>query len=274
MNRAVVVARPRSDHQQSWGGAFAAGLRRHGWDVEICSEPKGADLLVMWGIRNFGAIDMQRRAGGEICILERGYLGDRFKWTSVSFGGGLNGRAEFRGTSACPGRFFSNFGGLLRPWRRCDGYALLVGQVPGDMSLAVVGGRLDRWYAQTAAELISLGYDIRFRAHPEAVKRGYRAPNIKGVSPIGGTLAEAIAGAGLVVTYNSNTGVESVLAGAPTMAADHGSMAWDVTSHIPGDVLTPVREEWAARLAWCQWTVDEIASGECWARVGQCALAA
>lgn len=272
--KACVVARPGSQHQTSWGGAFAEGLRRHDWDVEVSPSARPSDLVVLWGVRNAGAIALQNNHGGEICILERGYLGDRFKWTSVSFGGGLNGRGEFRGTSACPGRFFSNFGGLLRSWQRRDGYALLVGQVPGDMSLAVVGGRLDRWYAQTAAELTGLGYDVRFRAHPEAVKRGYHNPNIKGVSDIGGTLADAVAGAGLVVTYNSNTGVESVLAGTPTMAADHGSMAWDVTSHIPGDVLTPDREEWAARLAWKQWTLDEIASGECWARVGQCALAA
>jgi len=270
--KAFVVARPGSQHQTSWGGAFAEGLRRHGWTVEIGQVARAADLLVLWGVRNTGAIDTQRRAGGEICILERGYLGDRFKWTSVSFGGGLNGRAEFRGTSACSGRFLSNFGHLLKYWRPRDGYALLVGQVPGDMSLAAVGGRLDRWYAQTAAELTGLGYDVRFRAHPEAVKRRYR--DTVGLKVIGGTLAEAIEGAALVVTYNSNTGVESVLSGTPTMAADFGSMAWDVTSHLPGDVLMPAREDWAARLAWKQWTLEEIASGECWVRVGQCALAA
>lgn len=265
---AFIVARPGSQHQESWGGAFAAGLRRHGWGVDIGHRAVPADLLVFWGVRNSSAIEMQKRHGGDVCILERGFLGDRFKWASVSFGGLLNGRAAFRGVSSDPSRFNANFGHLMRPWRRQAGYALLIGQVPGDMSLAAVGGHLDRWYADTAAELQRLGYEVRFREHPEAVKRGYYAPRLDGVVTMKGELASAIRAAELVVTFNSNTGVESVLAGIPTMASDVGSMAWPVTSHVPGDVIVCEREEWAAQLAWKQWTMDEIASGYCWEVVG------
>ena len=274
--KAIVVASPRAEHQTSWGGVFADGLRRHGWEVDILNRMKPADLLVLWGVRNSAAIEMQKAQGGEVCILERGYLGDRFKWASVSFGGKLNNRAEFRGASSDPSRFNANFDHLMQPWRRRTGYALLVGQVPGDMSLAAVGGKLDRWYTDTAAELQSLGYEVRFREHPEAVKRGYRAPRLDGVATMQGDLATAIGAAELVVTYNSNTAVESILAGIPTMAADIGSMAWPVTSHIPGDVIVCDRDEWAAQLAWKQWTMDELSSGYCWEIVGarECVQAA
>ena len=59
------------------------------------------------------------------------------------------------------------------PWReRRDGYALLIGQVPGDQSIA--GVDMDGWYSKTATELKSAGWDVRFRPHPVAVQRGYR----------------------------------------------------------------------------------------------------
>ncbi len=37
----------------------------------------------------------------------------------------------------------------------------------------------------------------------------------------------------------------------------------------PGEVATPDRLEWAARLAWKQFTMAEMASGYCWDVVGQ-----
>lgn len=262
---ACVLARgAASNHQHEWGTAFAAGLRRHGFRADITDQPFRADLLVLWGVRNRPAIDGQLNRGGEVCVLERGYLGDRFKWTSVSFGGGLNGRAAFRSVKADPTRFNKHFARLMRPWQRKGGYALLIGQVPGDMSLVPVGGNLDRWYEATARELDSFGYDVVFRPHPVAVKRG-QTTRPRGARALGGTLEQALAGASLCVTFNSNTGVESVLSGVPTYAADIGSMAWPVTSHEIGDVLTPDRERWASELAWKQWTLDEMASGECWA---------
>lgn len=268
--KAYVVARG-AGHQIEWGTAFSAGLRRHGWQVEICEAypastgRKEYDLLVLWGVRRTDAIARQLADGGEVCILERGYLGDRFHWTSVSFGGGLNGRAEFRGVKSDPSRF-EQFRHLMQPWRKRDGYALLIGQVPGDMSLASAGGDLGEWYRRAAAELKEKGYDVRFRQHPMAIRRGLDAKT--DVRTIEGALQDAFDGAAAVVTFNSNTGVESVLAGVPTMSADIGSMAWPVTAHEVGQIVTPDREEWAAELAWKQWTLEEMASGVCWEVVG------
>lgn len=257
-------------HQAEWAEAFASGLRRHGWQATVRKEPEPCDLLVMWGTRQQAMIDRQRSAGGEVCILERGYLGDRFRWTSVSFGGQLNGRAEFRGVRDDAGRFDAHFGELVMPWTARDGYALLIGQVAGDMSLKPVGGDLAAWYRDTAMALVKKGYDVRYRPHPGTVKRGGPVATPPGAKPIGGTLADALSSAALVVTFNSNTGVESVLAGVPTVAMDRGSMAWPVTTHfLDAEPVRPARSSWLAQLAWMQWTLDEMASGECWAHVGK-----
>ncbi len=56
----------------------------------------------------------------------------------------------------------------------------------------------------------------------------------------------ALAGARAVITFNSNTGVEAVLAGKPTVAIDEGSMAWPVTAHEIIDYpKEPNRLTWA-----------------------------
>lgn len=268
--KAVIVAADRAEHQQVWGGAFAEGLRRHGWEAVVQRSPAPADLLVLWGVRNQPAI---AAATGEVCILERGYLGDRFAWTSVSFGGELNGRATFRGPFEDRGRWDRHFASLMKPWSQRAGYALLLGQVPGDMSLRPVGGRLDGWYRTTAAKLQRLGYGVRFRPHPLAYRRGGSSMVI-GARTIGGSLDEALAGAAFAVSFNSNSAVDAVLAGVPTIAVDEGSMAWAVTGHEIAPPPMPDRADWAARLAWCQWSREEMASGDCWAAVGAPYLAA
>jgi hypothetical protein len=204
-------------------------------------------------------------------ILERGYVGDRMVWTSVSFGGGLNNRGIFRGPFHDGSRFEHHHGHLLKPWReRPDGYALLIGQVPGDQS--ITGVDIDGWYRGTAAELQGLSWDVRFRPHPVAVQRGYRC-NVGGAPTIDGDLASALAGAGIVCTFNSNTGVEAVLAGVPTITADVGSMAYPVTSHKLADIVLPERDAWAYRLAWCQYRREELESGFCAEVIGLAGVA-
>lgn len=261
--RAVIVA--IAPHQNVWAAAFAAGLKRHGIVADIRGATATCDLLVMWGIRNKRAIEEQKAHGGDVCILERGYLGDRFHWTSVSFGGGLNGRGQFRGVRDDPTRFEINFGHMMQPWQDRDGPALLIGQVPGDMSLE--GHDIDQWYRDVAAALRGAGRKVLFRPHPLATERGFRPPKLDGVEIVGGRLSDVLTRCGTVITFNSNTGVESVLAGVPTMTADMGAMAWDVTTHDPHEKIMPPRERWAARLAWMQWTLDEMESGACWDRV-------
>lgn len=265
--KAVVLARAAMEHQCKWGAAFCEGLRRHGWQAEVSNAhtPPSCDMLVMWGVRNQTAIAEQKRRGGEVCIVERGYMGDRFKYSSVSFGGWLNGRGIYRGPMTDGSRLRKHFAHLLKPWRTQPGYALLVGQVPGDASLA--GKDLSPWYLETARKLQADGREVVFKPHPVAVERGYRG-GVPGVHTLRATLEDALSGAMVAVTWNSNTAVDAVLSGVPAVAIDKGSMAYEVAGHTVVKVMTPDRTAWATALAWKQWTRDEMASGECWAAVG------
>lgn len=256
MKRAHVVCYGRNPmtHQHTWGGAFAEGLRRHGWEVTIGSDPRVCDLLVLWGVRRQHWIKQQRARGSEVVILERGYLADRFEWTSVSFGGELNGRAEFRGPFHDGSRWEKHFAHLMQPWRqRPDGPVVIMGQVPGDN--AVKHMDIEGWCRRTVEAFKDRGRTAYIRHHPN-VRKGQRP------------LADALAESSMAVTYNSNSGVDAVLAGVPTITMDQGAMAWDVTGHdLSEDPPTPDRTAWAHRLAWCQWRMDEMRSGDCWAAI-------
>lgn len=256
--KAHVVIRDRNPlgHQMTWGGAFADGLKRHGWQVATGNAPRPADLLVLWGVRRRDWIKAQKRAGGEVVILERGYAGDRFQWTSVSFGGGLNGRARFHGPFHDGSRWETHFAHLMQPWRqRPDGPVVVMGQVPTDNAVRHID--FNRWARQTCDHFRRTGRQVVFRPHPKFGAGGR-------------PLADVLAEASMVVTFNSNSGVDAVLAGVPTIAVDRGAMAWDVTGHdLDAEPPTPDRTAWAHALAWKQWRMDELASGACWEAVSQ-----
>lgn len=231
-------------HQAEHGRALIEGLRRH----DINHEQDGENVVVCWGWRRGKA---HRAAGRDVLVLERGYLADRFTWSSLAWNG-LNGRGEFPEYPDDRGARFRSMGLQLLPWRAGGDYVLIAGQVPGDAALQ--GRDLAPWYAQqasTAAQAWKL--PVKFRPHPLAHRRGpVRA--VPGAETIGGDMAAALAGAAVVVTFNSNLGVDAMLAGKLATCDDRGSMIWGIN---PAD-----RERWAHRLAWKQWRVEEIRSGD------------
>lgn len=251
----TLVAHSQSRHHQIHREILARGLRAHGLDV-ILSDYDGrlrADTqhVACWGWRLGGAL---RARGHSVLVMELGYLGDRLAWTSLAWNG-LNNRGAVPAPVDDGGaRFARHFGHMLKPENPDGGYALIIGQVPGDASLR--GRDLRPWYAEQAARH-GQHMPVYFRPHPEAIKLGHGF-DVPGAPIMDGPLADALAGARVVVTYNSNTGVDAVLAGKRATAADKGSMIWDYTD----------RETLLSRLAWRQWTRQEIESGEALAHVG------
>lgn len=233
--------------QRDYREPIMEGLRRH--------NALDLDAVFCWGWRR-GKMFKRRRK--RVIVLERGYIGDRFYWTSIGLDG-LNGRATFPDYPDDGGERFARMG-ALSCWKPEGSYVLIIGQVRGDAALA--GRDLDPWYADTAKRAAALyGLPVRFRPHPESERRGGWSP-VPGCETDTGPLADALAGAAVVVTWNSNTGVDAMLAGKPAVAFDSGSMAWPVAGHALGDPANPDREKWANALAWKQWSMDEIRSGE------------
>lgn len=250
--------------------AVADGFRKHGLNPILRHKDDIAkcDLSVVWCVRNPAAM----RSGERCLVIERGYFLDRFKWTSAGFGG-LNGRADFVNENVGPERAAPHLD-LLKPWRGDhDGaYVLILGQVYSD---AAVKDYVDfpKWIAKTARDLVAAGHRVRVRYHPLEPKRAtLPAQNI--VESVDTSLADDLAKAKWCVSFNSNSGVDAVLAGIPTVTVDVGAMAWAVTGHDPvAPPPMPDRTRWFERLAFCQWHEDpalgeknprELSSGNMW----------
>lgn len=263
----TIVASASAPHQMQNAQALRDGLRRHGVAATLVHshESVRTDTVACWGWRR-GA--WHRELGRDVLVLERGYLGDRFAWTSVGWNG-LNGRARFAHCDDAGERFQQNHGHLLQPWRSGGDYVLIVGQVPGD---AALGGRcLRSWYAEQAERASTMyGLPVRFRPHPLAARRGGPS-SVPGAETMTGELRDALRGAALVATFNSNAGVDAILAGRPAVAMDEGSMVHGVAlADMPAslDAPEPARLAHLHRMAWAQFTLEEIASGDAWAMVG------
>jgi hypothetical protein len=254
-----IVCYAHAAHQREAAERFAAGLSRHGIEA-IHREPQNredCDLAVVWGHRYYGIQSAQRAKGLHYLVMERGYIGDRFKWTSLGFDG-LNGRAQFPQIDDGMARWNKHFACYMKPWRTeaKTSMAVIMGQARGDNSVKDVN--LVEWITNIAESLGQTRYFPVLRPHPDDPKL-----EVKGVRKLEGSLEEALNQAALVVTYNSNSGVDAVLAGVPTYAADPGSMVFDLSSKN-FEPNTPDRTAWCKKMAYTQWLPEEIESGEAW----------
>lgn len=276
--------------------ALGRGLERHGWEVYAGDHKAftGADLVLQWNIRNGELVNKVLDAGGESCILETSYIEPRREYCSLGFGYGINNRLRHYGPFEDASRWNRLFKDRMKPWREPQtGPVLIMGQTPGDMALQRYVNFWD-WVARTYNDLTEAGYDVRLRPHPNTSphmikRRGMRMKKwqrnvvhadedrlYRGLHKVledgiaietGKTLEQALDEAAFTYTFNSNSGVDSVLHGTPAVAVDAGAMAYDVTSRHWNDIVRPDREAWAHALAWKQWTRGELESGEAWAHV-------
>jgi len=249
---------PNNGHQVYFGEAFIQGLRLHGLSCEVRNyrQISKCDIAVVWSAHHVPELQCT-----DYIIMERGFVGGRVRFTSVGWNG-LNGRADFKSKHSPADRRIQ-YGIEPEPWKLGGDYILVMGQVAGDA--AVKGLDLNAWY-KSVIEIIRSVTDkpVRFRPHP--LSRSI-APDT-GIPVLDGDLFDVLDGASLCVTWNSNSGVDAVMAGVPTIALDPGSMAWPVTSH---DLIVgihhphmPDRMQWLNNLMYSQWTVDEIRSGLAW----------
>lgn len=242
---------------------MARAMEKHGDHVSIIpiGIEKGfeyaADVTVTWGLRRekMDIMRAQHAAGRRHLVMERGYLLDRSEWFSLAFDG-LNGEGDFCLPDEDGSRWEKHFARVMQPWRVPDeGYVLIAGQVTGD---AATNGKVDlhAWYAEISGGLKERGHAVKFRKHP--LERGMRSR----LSPDrqNGSLASDLAGAKWLVAYNSNSAVDAVMAGVPAVTCDRCAMSWSVTGRDP---FTPPptsdRMQWAHRLAWTQYRLEEFA---------------
>lgn len=205
------------------------------------------DLQIVHGIRRPGMLD---RKDIPVIVYEWGYLRrvnnpDELDTGHWQLGlGGLNRVPSF----PCHPDRFDKLGLEVRE-RGGDpnGYVLLIGQVPCDSAHAHID--LKSWLMSKA----KMYGNAVYRPHPRGALALPDVPLCEA-----GSLEEALAGARLVVTYNSNTGHDALLAGVPVICAPCAAYA-----ELSGEALPSkaAREAYFHRVAYGQWTADEVRSG-------------
>lgn len=261
--RAVVHVN-NTAHQGEHAAWMKRGLERHGFRVMFAhwDRPEPAELVVVWGWKQANVTRAALRAGAPILVAERGHLPDRMKWTSCGLNG-LGNRAVYAKVEDGGARWRRNFGHLEQPWSDRGDHTLVCGQVRGDAAL--YGCDFHAWAQRATDGLRAKGHHVVYRPHPLSLRLQNDRWHPRGARLSEAPLAEDLARASLVVTYNSTVGVETVLAGVPTVTCDAGAMAWDVTTHdIDAAPVRPERADWAHRMAWTSWLRAEIEAGDMW----------
>lgn len=273
----AIVHINNSAHQQQHGAWVSEGLRRHGYTVRnsAWNVPAAGDLVVIWGWKQRRVIDECKRRGTPILVMERAHLPPRMDWTSCGLGG-LGNRGTYAKVEDGGARWREHFAHLEQPWTNRDGYTLICGQVAGDA--AIWGCNFRAWAQDAANAAIDRGQDVVYRPHPFAYKHQNDRWHPKGSRFSVAPLAQDLSGAAQVVTYNSTAGVETVLAGVPTVVTDQGGMAWPMATHeVAAPLIRPDRTAWMHGLAWTGFKPHEIESGAMWEHLKgsmPCAMAA
>lgn len=257
MKKITIIKPVRSLHQNQHAEAIGRGFGNIGVKTLITSNPNNITTkhVAIWGWRLGKEL---REKGYEVLVMERGYIGDRFKYTSLGWNG-LNGHASFPEYPDDGGERFKKQGGIIKPWNKSGDYALILGQVKNDASLQ--GRDIASWYQNVAEKIKKIDIPVFFRPHPEAQRRGGYL-SVDGIANLNGTLEKDMERAKFTVAYNSNSCVDSILNGIPCYAGDPGTMAYDLCMDSLYECYYPKREEKLYQIAWTQWTLNEIATGK------------
>ena len=173
----------------------------------------------------------------------------------------------------------------IKPWKKNGDYILVLLQNPIDTSLNSLVSRYPS-YAHWIEGLVNKVREytdepILIRKHPgftdrftnlEYLSDKYKNVNFSNnysggnITNGGSKLYEDLAAARLAIGYNSNSLVESVCDGVPTISLSPESFAWNVSYHeiskdsIDNDCKFD-RTQWLYNCAYTQWKMSEIRTG-------------
>ena len=282
--KVTVYVNPKLKHHEKFLVPFANSIKKAGHAVEVMRKNvfRVADLIVFWGhgANTKDIRDAQIAAGKDYLVAEAAVFGDQLAMISLGYNGARGeaeyiigddpeGRAKLLGLKVVDWPVIANNkdGGLKKAAAMAKAKfakkkIFVMGQVPSDAMLKGVD------YAGFVHDaMVKAGGKGVFRKHP---KSDYE-PKLK-CKVHDGDFADVIKNASCVVTMNSTSAVEAAIAGVPVVAMDPRSMVYDVAGHDLEDMKNPPmpdREAWFKRLAFVQWTPEELADGTAWETVGK-----
>lgn len=230
---------------------------------------RDVDGLVLFGIGGISRsiYDAYRNAGKRVVFLDKGYT-SRSQLFRVVVDGFQP--LKFVDTARCPQERFQALQVALQPYKG-DGEYLLFDGASNKYCLWQGLGDWVMWGRKMVSVLAEhTKLPILYRVRP--------SHNPSPPAPPGSTLSsmeplvDAFAKAKIVVSYGGNIGWDAVVAGKPHFAlGDSVARVLSQTDlskldepYIPGEIA---RLQWAANVAYCQWTLGEIRNGQAWKHI-------
>lgn len=230
------------------------------------------DLAVIWSVLwtkedRKRIFKHYRGLGIPVLVLEVGALQRNFLWKV-----GLNGINENALWASPQWDRFSGLGIPTKPWRSNGSHIVVCGQNPLSEEWRL--GPMEGYLEHTVREL------RRYTDRPIVIRPHPRAPIKPLIVPKGVTVSvpqptgvgdefdfpKLLERAWAVVSHNSNPGIQAGLLGVPVFC-DASSLAAPIGNLRLSDIEEPQmveRAEWFNRLAFTEFSVDEIASGLPW----------
>jgi hypothetical protein len=226
---------------------YKAGFEACGYSTieQMQYRPKEGDVLLIWN-RNKNREAIAKRyeeAGAIVLVTENGYIG---KTKALAIGHHSGAGKWYQGQEDR----WKALDVELKPWREDGEHILVLPQRSiGEEGVAMPRG----WETKIEQHLRKVTRrPIRTRKHPGKDKS---APP---------TLEDDLSGCWAAVTWGSGAGVKSIISGVPVfhqlknwIGASAATTEMNIENPWMGDRMPMLR-----RLAWAQWTWDEIKSGE------------
>jgi hypothetical protein len=279
--KVVFYASEGKKFDETLAARMGKGVKRRGDAYEVLPikgvvEPlPDTDVAILAGVKGGSkpCFEAHRRAGRHAIILDKGYtrlrggeLGTLYWRLSVD---DFQPHAYLR--AGRPGDRWERLGMTVLPmWKKDHGQVLFCGSSQKYCDWHGLGDATE--YARRTLKQLSRLTDreLVYRPKPSwggAVPvRGFRysSHEEKFVAELDRTFC--------VVTFGSNAAFEAVLAGVPALVLGDGIARPLCRTRLEdvGDPLYPTTAEVrqvGCDIAYCQWTLEEMASGECWDHV-------
>lgn len=155
----------------------------------------------------------------------------------------------------------------MAPWRRDDEAILVVGM--GPKGARAEGFRVNEWEQSVVDELLRItDRPIWYRPKPNWLE----ATSLRGAEMHRSTdlLTDSLAGVRVVVSHHSNANVEALVEGVagftlegPALALNRSALDLEMIEELREATLDE-RRQWAADLAYTQFSIEEMAAGVAW----------
>ena len=240
------------------------------------------DVAVIWSVLWQGRMEKNKKVwehfrsqGKPVVVLEVGGLRRNHTWKMAI--NGINRDADFA-NQIYDNKRWPLFKLELKPWQQTGNVIVICGQHHNSEQWKGLP-KLNSW-AEQQIKIIRKYCDkpIVIRPHPrnpfnfDEKKYPHVRVNLpkRDHSTYDDTdFKKILRSTWAVVNHSSNPAIEAVINGIPVFVSE-SSLCHDVGNTNVADILhpaMPARQNWANRMAYCEWTTEEIREGLPWRRI-------